>query len=776
MARFGALVLTALPSAWALASGVARQQSLEKAWSAELGPLDPVVGKPNVSPVKRVVNLLTKMKTELEAETDKESEMYDKMVCWCETNEKEKTQAIATAEATIAELQAEIEERAAGFGKVSAEIANLKKQIAEDTAALKTAVSLRENEQGEAMGEEKELVQAITNLKNAIAVLSRHQGESLAQMDAPLLSGLKVVLHDVAAKHEEMLARSDSHTAFIAIGSKNKKSNNDVSTSQALLKALEGAGAEAENALPLKFAEQILKRESKKSTSSFLQARTERQPMSAKSASYSTRSDSIYGILTQMLEEFEGELGTTQKDEALSAESGAEMQKAKAEQIKIGKEKLDEMEAAHSGNVKALSDAKENYELTRKQRSADIEFLRKLKLTCNDLDAQWEKRSQTRGAETLAVAETISILTEDDNREQLVTSTAQMSFLQVSEQASARALRSKVAQVLRKASQAPEFDAEDLLSAWRGRKGSSNALVGAASPRAQLSTLAVSVQLDSFTKVKEMMDKLVAELKKQQEEEVTFKAYCTKELNENEKATYDKNEEKEDLEAKTDQLEALLKKLAEEIAEAQTQTVQTETEIKSASENREKENAEFQTVVADQRAMQDILKKALARLADFYTKGKGKGGGVYLQQEPPVKFNSYKENAGASPVMSLLEQIINDSVTLEKEATATETTAQSDYEAMVKDSNALIADLAEMITSKTKNTAAAELEKSETESSHLSAVGELESLAAYEADLHGQCDFVLKNFDIRQKARLQEMEAIAAAKGILSGDLAAGSQ
>jgi len=223
------------------------------------------------------------------------------------------------------------------------------------------------------------------------------------------------------------------------------------------------------------------------------------------------------------------------------------------------------------------------------------------------------------------------------------------------------------------------------------------------------------------------------------------------------------------LEAKIDQLDALLKKLAEEIEEAKAQTAQTEKEVMEASQTRESENAEFQTVVADQRAMQDILKKALARLEDFYTKGKGKGGGVYLQQEPPVKFNSYKENAGASPVMGLLEQIIGDSVQLEKEAVEAESTAQTDYEAMVKESNTLIADLAESITQKTKNTAAGKKEKSETESSHVSAVGELESLASVVTDLHGECDFVMKNFDIRQKARLQEMEAIAQAKGILSG-------
>merc|ERR1712139_357243 len=105
--------------------------------------------------------------------------------------------------------------------------------------------------------------------------------------------------------------------------------------------------------------------------------------------------------------------------------------------------------------------------------------------------------------------------------------------------------RSEAARSSRRASQAPDFDAADLLAAWRGRTHK-NAVGALGGPRAQLSTLAVSVQLDSFEKVKAMMDKLVAELKKQQEEEVAFKAYCSKAFNLNEKATHAKTEEKED--------------------------------------------------------------------------------------------------------------------------------------------------------------------------------------------------------------------------------------
>merc|ERR1719498_2192503 len=100
-------------------------------------------------------------------------------------------------------------------------------------------------------------------------------------------------------------------------------------------------------------------------------------------------------------------------------------------------------------------------------------------------------------------------------------------------------MRANAMSVLRGALHGPAFETDDLLAAWKSRD------MGA--PRSQLATLAVSVQLDSFTKVKEMMDKMVVNLKKEQEEEVKFKAYCTKEFNDNEKATYAKTEEKEDL-------------------------------------------------------------------------------------------------------------------------------------------------------------------------------------------------------------------------------------
>lgn len=688
------------------------------------------------------------------------------MVCWCETNEKEKKKAIADADAKDRELVAEIESRSARFGDLSASIENTKKEIAENKEALDTATAIREKEAAKFRDEEKDMVQIVTNLRNAIAVLAKHQTtQALLQTDSPLLSGLRVLLRDAALKYEELQAGREERRGFESL--LQVRGSDSQGVDDALMSALDLHGRSVSDSLPLKFAAQLVAKAAQAGRSGrspggkFLQV-DQAQPLYESRSS--ARSAGIYGIMTQMLEEFEAELSTTQKDELRAQENFKAMAAAKSAEIDAGEKKLDEMQAEDASNQKALSDAKEDLELTREQRSADVEFLQNLQTQCNDLDTQWEKRSATRGAETKAVAEAIAILTEDDNREHLAKT---ITLLQESASAKTSASRVNAASVLRHAAAAPNFDADDLLAAWHGR---GTPTVGAAAgPRAQLSTLAMAVQLDSFTKVKAMMDKMLVNLKQEQEDEVEFKAWCVKEFDTTEKTTYDKNELRKDLEQRIAELAKLIEKLASEISDHKAQIADTEVEIKKASQTREAENAEFQTVVADQRATQAILNKALTKLKDFYEKGIGHVALAQQRQEPPVKFNSYKVNAGSSPVIGLIEQILEDSKALESETTDAEYKAQADYEKFVKDSNNLIKSLEEAITAKTKATAAARADSAEADENLENTNSELESLAAYDADLHNQCDFVLKNFDIRQKARLQEMEAIQAAKSILSG-------
>jgi len=106
---------------------------------------------------------------------------------------------------------------------------------------------------------------------------------------------------------------------------------------------------------------------------------------------------------------------------------------------------------------------------------------------------------------------------------------------------------------------------------------------------------------------------------------------------------------------------------------------------------------------------------------------------------------------------------------LEAEATAGETEAQASYEAFVKDSNAVIQTLSDSVASKTSARATATSDNVQASSDLDGTNEELESLALTEEDLHGECDWTIQNFAARQKARLDEMEAIGQAKAILSG-------
>merc|ERR1719178_262595 len=82
-------------------------------------------------PVTKVVTLLKDMSAQLEKEGEEDEEVYDKMVCWCETNDKEKTTAIANAEAHLVHLGALIEELTGKSARLSAEINTLNKEVAE---------------------------------------------------------------------------------------------------------------------------------------------------------------------------------------------------------------------------------------------------------------------------------------------------------------------------------------------------------------------------------------------------------------------------------------------------------------------------------------------------------------------------------------------------------------------------------------------------------------------------------------------------------------------
>merc|ERR1719158_2606646 len=201
-----------------------------------------------------------------------------------------------------------------------------------------------------------------------------------------------------------------------------------------------------------------------------------------------------------------------------------------------------------------------------------------------------------------------------------------------------------------------------------------------------------------------------------------------------------------------------------------------QTEMKRASEDREAENSDYQQAVSDQRITQMILDKALQRMKQVYSMMQAPGA-PHIQTSAtdtdpgngPARFKKYEKNAGGGKVVAMIEGVINDSKALEADAIAAEQDAQTAYENFMKESNDSITKLSEAIANMSASKGKAEEDLSMAKEDLEQTNKELEGLHDEASDLHGSCDYLLKNFEVRQAARQNELDGLAEAKAILSG-------
>merc|ERR550514_961865 len=117
----------------------------------------------------------------------------------------------------------------------------------------------------------------------------------------------------------------------------------------------------------------------------------------------------------------------------------------------------------------------------------------------------------------------------------------------------------------------------------------------------------------------------------------------------------------------------------------------------------------------------------------------------------------------------MIRQIITDASAAEAEAIRAEEDAQKAYESFVKEGNASNEQKNKDIANKSETKAGLESDLVQAQESLASTEADLDGLAKYKAELHASCDFVMKNFEIRQTARDEEVAALRQAKAILSG-------
>jgi predicted nucleic acid-binding Zn-ribbon protein/Tfp pilus assembly protein PilV len=481
-------------------------------------------------------------------------------------------------------------------------------------------------------------------------------------------------------------------------------------------------------------------------------------------ASYAPKSGEITGILKQMGDEMAKNLKAAEDAEAAAISDFDGLVAAKKKEIEALTVSIEEKLKAVGDLGMQIVQFKADFEDLAGSLLEDKKLLKDLKEGCATKDAEYEERVKTRNEELMALAETIKILNDDDALELFKKTLPAPGASLVQVGATRAEMRDRAVDILQKASSKAPRGVNFLVLALRGKK------IG-------------------FEKVISMIDEMVSVLKKEQTDDDDKKEYCASQLD----SAEDKKKEVErtlaDTETAITSATEQIAALTEEIAETEASIKELDKSVKEATEIRKEENEEYKALMQADGAAKELLLFAKNRLNKFYNpklykppakeelsaQGAIARDMAFLQvkstiEPPPETWDAYakktEENTG---VISMIDLLVQD---LDKEMTEAETeekNAQSEYDKTIADAKVDRVGLSKSLKEKTATKADLTSDLETLKADKKSTSMELMATEKFIADLHAECDWLVKYYDVRKEARAGEIDALGKAKAVLSG-------
>lgn len=681
----------------------------------------------SLNPVRKVVNLLQEIRKEVEKEAEQDVDASKKYKCWCEANNKEKTEAIAFANERLEEKNALVQTSRAEQVRLKAEIKFVSKDLKEDEDSLASADAQRQKEREAYLEEEQDAKSTLESVEKALKVLGnpvllQKEGHSQAQ-EARAARVALLHVHHAVEQHAERFQGVMQRDLFEVLGS-------------------------------LEDAERTLGTGSKRA---FLSPRRPSFTQTAEgasydpSATYTSSSGEIVGMLKNMHWRMTEDMADAEKTENEAQAEFAKLRTAKSAEIKAAWKQLRRKRSAVAEIREQLAVLSKEISNLGKALEADQTFLVQLRADCKEEAADFVERASARDEEVKAIDETIEILMEDSARAHLEST---MGFLQVDQQTRAPLGEER-------STQASQF----LVEALRRH------------PSLSLLSINMHVHLDTFTKVKDMMNKASHDLDMQEKRDGQKLQSCKVELDKTQDSLMDAKAKEERLQRKNKLAKNDLEELSSDLAKLKEDISASDESLQKAGLTRQHENKLFQVTMADAQTTVKILKKAENRLKDFYAASlvQTKEHRLWSAAEPPVGSNSpkkskdYQKSATGGIVVQVLAKVVADADVSATRIKESEKRAQMSYSRFVSDSTTSIntariavqeteAQLAKVMAGKAD--VAGALTAAQSEGS------KIENLLKAQ---HQDCDWLLEHFDERKKARRDELYAIRDAKDALNG-------
>jgi len=304
------------------------------------------------NPMRRIITMLQDMQKELERQGEMDKEIFEKAMCVCETGDKDLQVAIDESAAAIEEYTSKIEADTAEQAQLEQEIVEHNENRDSAERDLAEATAIRTKEHKSFVAQEKDMKLNINGLSKAIPAIEKGMGGSALMQVIPHSRRFRRMFE--VTKYLSPDARSGV-LAFLNEGSDDESNDSD----------------------------------------------------------QASNSGEILGIMKNMKEEMEKDLAEMQATEKSTHETFNELKTSKTEEISINEKAVISKEK-RIGEIKlSLSEGKHALEDSQEENENAKKFLANMKEDCANKEKERDMRAKMRTEEIAAIGDAIKILNDD---------------------------------------------------------------------------------------------------------------------------------------------------------------------------------------------------------------------------------------------------------------------------------------------------------------------------------------------------------------------------
>ncbi|CAK0845930.1 unnamed protein product [Prorocentrum cordatum] len=650
------------------------------------------------SPVAKVIEMLSSLQAKVISEGEASHAVFAKFSEWCEDEARELGFQIKTSQGEIANLKATIEKEAASIGGYEAKIEELAAELALDEADLKAATEIRTKEQADFSAEEKELMEVIDTLKRATAILQREMAKIGSASMLQIKSAKSVAQALAAMVQASLISSTDAGklSSLLQSAQQSRDEDSDLGAPDAAVYQGHADGMGREN------------------------------------------DGGIIAVLEDLLQKAEAQVDGLRKAETSSLQNFQVLSQNLRDEIKNGNTDLAEAKKGMAASGSAKAEAEGDLAATSTDLAGDEETKATLHANCMDKAETFEAEQKSRGEELKALAEAKKVLVE--------TTTG-------ADAQSYSLLQTAAASELTSGADLARYEAVRFLQDL-SQKQNSTGLAQLAMRMASVVRVSSANGDDPFAKIKGLISDMIDKLEAEAAADAEHKAFCDKELSENEEKEADKIAEIEKITSKIDQWTARSAQLKSEVAALQEGLAALASSQATMDKIRGEEKALYTKNRAEMEQGLEGIKLALKILNEYYARDKA---------------HVAAEGAGSS-IIGLLEVIESDFSKNLAEIISTEESAVQEYEETSKKNAIDKTNKDQDVKYKSQEAANRDKETAEAKTDRTGVQKELDAVQAVLRSLHAQCDETTTPYEELKRRREAEIAGLKRALEILEGE------